>query len=378
MLTELTIEQFRGLSRLHAPRLARVNLFVGRNNAGKTSLLEAVEFLGGGGGPAVLARALFRRGETTVAVHRDERYSPIDETADFRHVFHRHRLDVGSALKVSGRNGQPTHVECRVEPYRSGDRDGITLPMGESDLTQGPSSIEAPVELRFTSSNPDRDIGLTIGSNGIPTQDGPRQPAYRRRDLASATTSKVVFVGTGGMEPRLLRAAWNAAVLTPQEDLVYTALRILHPNIERVAPVDDEFASRSTMNFWIKLTDDSARLPVGSLGEGSRRLLGAALALAQASGGMLLIDEIDTGLHHSALRALWTLVVEGARRLDVQIFATTHSADCLKALGDYISLAANPVDDVLVHRIDPGRSELVTYSPSEIEVAVRHDTEMRG
>ena len=52
------------------------------------------------------------------------------------------------------------------------------------------------------------------------------------------------------------------------------------------------------------------------------RMLGLALALANAKGGVLLVDEIDTGLHYSIMGDMWRMVGKLAATLDVQVFAT--------------------------------------------------------
>ena len=57
-----------------------------------------------------------------------------------------------------------------------------------------------------------------------------------------------------------------------------------------------------------------------------------AIALISAKGGVLLIDEIDTGLHYTVMADMWKLIAQTAAELDVQVFATTHSSDCVTAL----------------------------------------------
>ena len=67
----------------------------------------------------------------------------------------------------------------------------------------------------------------------------------------------------------------------------------------------------------------------GSLGQGLS--VGLGMALACAKDGILLVDEIENGIHWSALPEVWKFVVKVAKRLNVQVFATTHSNDCLRA-----------------------------------------------
>jgi hypothetical protein len=101
MLNSLTIKGFRCFREFHVEPLARVNLFVGKNNSGKTSLLEAAELLAIGG-----VEGLVRS-----AVRRDERVLPKPEpgeeffrehTIDPAHLFFGHRFRVGSSFRICG------------------------------------------------------------------------------------------------------------------------------------------------------------------------------------------------------------------------------------------------------------------------------------
>ena len=57
-------------------------------------------------------------------------------------------------------------------------------------------------------------------------------------------------------------------------------------------------------------------------------MLGLVLSMSEASGGLLLIDEIENGLHHSVQEEVFSMLLELAKSFDVQIFATTHSEEC--------------------------------------------------
>lgn len=73
-------------------------------------------------------------------------------------------------------------------------------------------------------------------------------------------------------------------------------------------------------------------LPISAFGDGIRRVLTLALALPRASGGLLLIDEIETGLHVSMLSTVYEWIVRACIEYNVQLFATTHSLEALDAL----------------------------------------------
>ena len=95
-------------------------------------------------------------------------------------------------------------------------------------------------------------------------------------------------------------------------------------------------------------------------------------------GGCLLIDEIDTGFH-------WTVMEDvvaarrrrAAARSNVQIFATTHSYDCIKGLGDLVRSRPDLAERVAVHKVHRQLEQAVPIPGGEIAIAVEQDIEVR-
>jgi len=103
------------------------------------------------------------------------------------------------------------------------------------------------------------------------------------------------------------------------------------------------------------------------------RMMAMAIAITQCRGGVLLVDEIDTGLHYSVMSQMWDLMYSAAQDLDVQIFATTHSYDCVYSLAQI----CEPKRSVTVQRIEAGKGRAVPYDEEEITVAASRDIEVR-
>jgi AAA15 family ATPase/GTPase len=72
-------------------------------------------------------------------------------------------------------------------------------------------------------------------------------------------------------------------------------------------------------------------VPIPFMGDGIRRVLSIVLAIANAPGGVVLIDEVENGLHYSVMKDVWKAIALAARQFDVQVFATTHSWECILA-----------------------------------------------
>lgn len=361
MYESIGIQRFRQFQVFELPNLTRVNLLVGRNNAGKTSLLESVEMLASGGRAPSLLRGPRRRGEVSSEPIEDR---PGRREFDIRHLFRGHKLENGTFFELRGRSEtQETVVRCDVGQ----------IPHDESQLELSSDGLESEPQLALTLHGPENPDGilLPVSSRGTVMSDATRRPA-----LSGQGASPVVFLGTEGADAYSLQQIWDGLVLTSEEEKVTAAMRIIEPSIERLAFTSGELRSSSVA--FVKLGGEDERVPLGSLGDGTRRLLALAIFLARAAGGVLLVDEIDTGLHYTTLESMWRFVIEAARRLDVQVFATSHSGDCVRSLAWLQSDDSNLASEVSVHRIEKGVNEAVRYSAAEIETAARHHIEVRG
>ena len=361
MYQSLQIERFRGLSSLETSKLSRVNLVVGKNNAGKTSFLEAIEIVALGGRPVSLLRSPSRRGE----VPSEASDSRIRTEYDVRHLFYQHAIQEGAYFRISAKTEESDlTVKCEVRRAESETE--------ELKLFPDQDEIEIPLEVLIKGPENREGTPIPVSPSGILSGELRRSAIQ----IPHSSQPSVAFLGTEGADPALLQRIWDGLVLTREEEKIVNAMQIIEPNIERIAFTSRD--SRWPAAAWVKLRDDDHRIPLGSLGDGIRRLLALAIYVARASGGVLLVDEIDTGLHFSTLELMWKFIVESAIRLDVQVFATSHSGDCLRALAWLESDMPELAQEVSVHRVERGHSYSERYSANDIEVAIRHDIEVRG
>ena len=117
-------------------------------------------------------------------------------------------------------------------------------------------------------------------------------------------------------------------MLTDSKDDVIEAMRIIAPETEDFALLHSQ---DRVSTIRLRLKDRAVSVPIKTMGDGMNRLFGLGMALACAKNGILLVDEIENGIHWSVLPEVWKFIVKVAKRLNVQVFATTHSNDCLKA-----------------------------------------------
>jgi hypothetical protein len=142
---------------------------------------------------------------------------------------------------------------------------------------------------------------------------------------------------------RSVSTGLSEATLADEETKVMSLLRELEPRISDVRLVHTQREPS------VVLRDrDAGWLPVSAFGDGIRRALTMALAVPRAAGGLLLIDEIETGLHVSMLRRVYPWLWNACRTYDVQLFATTHSLEALSAMLD---ADTSPEEDTVCFRL---------------------------
>jgi len=363
LFSSIDITGYRGLDSFRLSGLGRVNLLVGKNNSGKTSILECIEFLQSGGNPGVLHSILSRRGEL-------ELWSKGGRTAPaVKHLFAAHKV-VGGMLTIEGEvanggNSPSRRVVMYTETVESEELLTNSDDEQFEELTpyalhvESPSLVE-PFRTRMTSD------GLL--------------PDFRLVRSTQAAQPAALFLRTEGMTVSDVARCFAEIALTDREDHVVNALRVVEPTIERIAPVAVEIPrlpGRSRTGVYLRLEDVEDRVPIGSLGDGLWRMLGLALALANARGGVLLVDEIDTGFHYTVMEDVWRMVSERATALSVQVFATTHSRDCFESLRSIAKPDLIPSGDVTIQRIDRHQHEGVRFGSDEIVAAAERGLEVR-
>ena len=140
------------------------------------------------------------------------------------------------------------------------------------------------------------------------------------------------LVSTENMSNRKLAALWDLTSLTNLESEVISALSLIDDRISGVAFVEDISKENTNNNRipLVKIKGIDEPLPLKSMGDGITRLFHIIVALVNARNGLLLIDEFENGLHWSVQPKVWDVVFQLSERLNVQVFATTHSRDCVE------------------------------------------------
>jgi AAA15 family ATPase/GTPase len=329
VLQNLRIRGFKGFKDLQLTDLSRVTLVSGKNNVGKTSLLEAIFLFYDTADPGMFFRHLGWRGIDIDLSDAESLFSPLftdfnmentlsfevkDDiyTAKMSIDFNPSRVQKSVTVDISNVGVPPTPIKT----------DAVTATAYYMNIryeVSGRGQEEVAIVLRHTPTN-------------ISIQFEPHPVTI----IPSAILHNVIFFP--------LRVATNFsedAKRFSQLDIkrkigrVVEFLQVIEPQLTGLTSV--MLPQKPTVYADVQGMD--RKIPVALLGDGMSKLLSIILAIATVKNGIILIDEIDAGIHYSVLPKVWEGIFKAAKDFNCQIIATTHSYECLQAAYDGASTA---------------------------------------
>ncbi|MBD1814595.1 AAA family ATPase [Microcoleus vaginatus DQ-U2] len=285
MLKEIEIQNFRCFEQIKISGFERVNLIGGKNNAGKTALLEAL-FLN------VAPDA------SSLAILRDLRREPSEAieymaNRSWDNLFYALKKD--RCIVIVGKQENNTiRVEIQVE------------------ITSLQSSL-------IFKSTRQEDLSIWLST---------KVPAGGLRNFRISMDQVPIIPSWIRISGKELTQAYDNARLDDKDSEVLKAFQIIDPTIESV-----ESFSIGEPTLYLRRKGEK-RLPLSLFGDAINRVAEIILKLVNSKHKILLIDEIENGIHHTNQRNFWRVLFRLAVELDTQIFATTHSLEMLQAFAE--------------------------------------------
>ena len=362
MLRNLKLEKYRGFDDYELVDLLRVNLLVGKNNCGKTSILEALHFLVSKGDPFVLTRSASRRGEVGDAGSRSRQGGP-----SVSHFFFGHHFGPSAGFRLSSKGHGHVSVKVRAADVED-----------ESQLFDDDTDHFLPLVMQIEGSAFRNMPAIPVTENGSLFNSRLLRLRSPWSEMAPPPPP-VQFVTPDSLDLEPMREVWDRVLTEGRESEAIEAMTLLEKDLESIhfLTSDNSRARSGRAGVLLGFRGAGRRVPLGSYGDGMRRLLALSLALIQAANGVLLIDEIDTGLHWTVMEDMWRLVIDTARKSSVQVFATTHSQDCIRGLASLVESRADLAGEVSMQKIERSLGRAVRLDAEGIQVAVEQNIEVR-
>lgn len=369
LLNSLEIDEYRVYNHLLIERLGRINLFVGKNNVGKSSVLEALWLYSQRCQPSALIEILQLRDEISDSLPFSLSSSTEvrDRIWNIKYLFH-------------GRKDVRDHPKpIRIGPM---DTSSSTLFVGIEWFIINDDE-QADVKQRYIpdpNKSPDSDPYLVVKFGSKPRElhrlDRVFLRNYRAPRKSEFESIPGQFIRANGLNAEDVANLWDAIALTDLEDSVVEALHLIAPEVRRVNFIGPQ--GRSSTRIPVARVDRlNEPIPLRSMGEGMNRILGIILALANARNGVLLIDEIESGLHYTVQTNMWRLVFKLAHTLNVQVFTTTHSWDCIESFQK--AAVEDTAEDGLLVRLERKGNEIGTtlFDEKRLSIVTREQIEVR-
>ena len=354
-LKDLEIENYRGFDRLHLADLADVNVIVGKNNAGKTALFEALVLLGR---PCYIENSLMVnavRGLIKVAGDTEETWGLL---------FHDRRTDVPVRIV-----GITSEGRSRTLTIRMGQGTGLYPERHERVPGGNGSSLAGLLQQKAIRFDYKAEAEEDAWALGMIVAGQPQ--------VIDSTTLVPQWMYAHTSVERLDEDApdlYTRVIQSGQGDALMRGLRAVAPDLSRL-----DLLTRAGQPTLFASLGNGPLLPLQVLGDGVARVASWLLSMLAVQDMLFLVDEVENGIHHSAQADVWRVLLHTAKARRLQLFATTHSYEAIRALTqahEDLGSEAPTLRVVRLQRGDP-RTQAIPYSEGMIEAAVRGDVEMR-
>jgi ABC-type transport system involved in cytochrome c biogenesis ATPase subunit len=330
MLESIKIQNFKRFRDLSISRLKRVNLIAGKNNTGKTGLLEAILCL-------VEPFSFFNEFPRA--------FRPCENIGDaiqnlWEWLFH--NKDVSRPIILESETDFCAGYAVALT------RHGAPVPDGFRPHGQGQSGIV----VSFRSSKI-KQTGSIANATSLP--------------------EGVVALSDRPSEPQRVAGDYDRLVLKPgAEERIEGLLRKLEPRLVNIRSIRPHGAPLLYASVGL-----SERIPAVHLGQGFSRLLSIYAEIMASGKKIVLIDEFESGLHYSVLKEIWKGVLNLTEQEGVQIFATTHSYECIRAAHAAFSETLNY--DFALHRLEEIKGDIAvtSYDRDTLETSLASNFEIR-
>ena len=352
----IEIKNFRGIDHLKIDDFSRVNVIVGQNGSGKSTLLEALLLLAGMSNPDLPLS--LNKSRT-----RNFRIAYLQET---RYQFHNLNLNNVPEFTSLQFDGVTRHLKMRLS-YTESEDDGIYSidePIVFSDTMRTPNTIEMLFDITNNQKTKHFRSSLFVNQSDIPSRQEPAKE-YVEKNYAVLFSSDLLSSNLGNDLSELFKRK--------QKDLLLKYLQKFDIRINAIEILNND--------VYIGFEDVKEMLPVSMSGDGLRRFLNIVAGSANPSNTMILIDEIDNGLHYSAYKKLWEAIFALATTTNKQVFVTTHSKETLSQLNEMLEEHPEYQPEMRLYTLakTPIKGhQAYKYSFEGLSGACENDVELRG
>lgn len=323
-LKNITINKFRGIEHLDIADFSRVNVFLGQNNSGKSTILEALAMLMTMSNPDV------PQGINAVRARK-----PFSNFIDIKYYFHNLNISIAPELTSEQSDGATRHLKLGLSYVFDEKADPQNEPIQQTGPVKYVNTLEMDFDITSDNSKQSYQSWLRVNPSGVVVNKKMAE-GYLEQDRAYLISADLLSGNPVNDLAELFKRN--------QKDSVLSLLKLFDSKITGIEILNDD--------IYIGFDGMSEMLPARMTGDGLRRYLNIVACAANPLTNIILIDEIDNGLHYSAYAKLWSAIFALSSNTDKQIFITTHSKETLCSLYFVLKNAAQYQSELRLYTIE--------------------------
>jgi AAA15 family ATPase/GTPase len=359
LLENLIVKRYRSLREIEIPRLSGLNVITGRNGGGKSSLLEAIFLNLSASNPG---------GAFTISSVRGDAFYAQNEDSTLRSLF----SDMNTEKNIQVIANQKIGVKKVTRDLR-------ISPIFSTAVLPGRSAAEQIVNglnVKFTGKTGSNEGKFEFNfsqmnfANSLPTSP----PLSIHNPGNNSDVIHAQYISPYQPDPQ--RAIYDQLVNAVKDravDEVIATVKMVAPQIKNLSPVSEQGQPRIYVDTGV-----GRLLPITALGSGFIHILRLALAVTYANDGILLIDELEDGIHFSLFPIIAEFLISVLKKKKMQIFISTHSDELLKA---FVSVAnKNSFEHICLINMSAAsiRNHVRIFEGGNLEYALEQDAELRS
>lgn len=358
MITEVVIKNFKCFKQLTLPDFGRITIVGGKNNVGKTALLESIFMFFDRTSTNMFLRQYGWRGLGRVPSTPEGMWAPT-----FRYY------DLSEPMTLSvWRDNKMESAVFKYNPNFMLD----SLPPSEAPQSLGQKSIRTDAEPVPSFS---LDIEYDNGSGTINIAHlliSPKGAPGLKLDYVASGLKPAIFLPAKiQISSKETSERFSKLQKTKSVQKALNILKLIEPRLKELANITE--GPDPVIYGDIGLPE---MIPIPLMGEGMSHVLDIILAIAYCENSTLFIDEADNGIHRSLLPKIWGAIGEAAEDYNCQIIATTHSYECLEAIHKGLEKRPNDLRYIRLSR-DGDEATAKTSNYDMLGSAIKHNMEIR-